>query len=413
MPFEPLNKAAEKEETQMIASKKSMMMGGNNDAIRALVAEAKEYEEKEEEEGMKPWANCEPPMTKDDKDQIFKEEKENHEERQKQYQCSWHKKVSEQGHAPGVYDGDRVTMHYVGHLRTLDGPVFDSTRERGVPVIINADRGSLAPGLDKGILTCNEGEKCVFTIQPEGGYGNAGYVDSKGVRTVPGDCVLVFEVEIIKVIEQYELWNLDYDTKMSHAAEYRERGNTLFRNKYYKMADEEYEHAMRYLLFHPHPTDEQQPFIREGLTAVQLNVMATKLRIGEEEEALLNGEKVLEIVPNHAKALYRMGQAHVALGNYKKAEAYLNKAMKAAGDDDEAVKSCELELDRLEKRQETHKAKQKKAYTRMVQPKASEVAKVDPPRLLRIVNAITWPYRILFSLAVAAIGVVIMAEREQ
>eukprot|EP00966_Prymnesium_polylepis_P043461 1008222-Prymnesium_polylepis.1 len=217
MPFEPLNKAAEKEETQMIASKKSMMMGGNNDAIRALVAEAKEYEEKEEEEGMKPWANCEPPMTKDDKDQIFKEEKENHEERQKQYQCSWHKKVSEQGHAPGVYDGDRVTMHYVGHLRTLDGPVFDSTRERGVPVIINADRGSLAPGLDKGILTCNEGEKCVFTIQPEGGYGNAGYVDSKGVRTVPGDCVLVFEVEIIKVIEQYELWNLDYDTKMRRA----------------------------------------------------------------------------------------------------------------------------------------------------------------------------------------------------
>lgn len=77
-----------------------------------------------------------------------------------------------------------------------------------------------------------------------------------------------------------------------YASEYRERGNTLFRNQYYDTADGEYELAMRYLLFNAHPNDEELPIITEGLVAVQLNLAASKLRIGREKDCISQAQKV-------------------------------------------------------------------------------------------------------------------------
>ncbi|KAL1508215.1 hypothetical protein AB1Y20_004332 [Prymnesium parvum] len=309
---------------------------------------------------------------KEDED-IFKHEREAHEKLEKEVAASWEKRVRSPGSGRQVAAGNRVTLHIVGHLHSEGGVVFESTRQRGVPVILIARRGSLVPGLDVGLLSCCEGEQAVFTVQPSGGYGNRGYVDANAVRKVPGDCVLVFEVEIVKVEEELELWNLDYETKMRYAAEYRERGNTLFRNKYYDVADEEYEQAMRYLIFNTHPTEAELPHVSEGLIAVQLNLTATKLRTGREKEAIAQAKKVLELMPNHPKALYRIGQAHVQLGNYREAERYLGKAITASEGDAEAVQACQREIERLSQRQERHKRQQKKAYSKMIQPKHSKL----------------------------------------
>jgi NADH:ubiquinone oxidoreductase subunit len=48
-----------------------------------------------------------------------------------------------------------------------------------------------------------------------------------------------------------------FETKMRYAKEHRERGNTLFKNGYFQSANDEYEQGMRYLLFNPHPTEEE------------------------------------------------------------------------------------------------------------------------------------------------------------
>jgi len=262
-----------------------------------------------------------------------------------------------------------VTMHIVGHFRTIKGDIYESTRERGVPQILQADRGSLVPGLDKALLTCREGDVCNVVVKAAGGYGNKGKVDANGVRTVPGDCTLVFELEIVKVQPEQELWVMSFKEKMRRAAEYRERGNVLFRNKYYDYADEEYNSAMRYLLFNTHPTEDELPFVTEGLVATQLNLCASKLRMGREKEAIKQAQDVMKMAENHPKALYRIGQANVQLGNYVEAERYLNKAITASVGDADAIKSCEKELERLARTRERHKRNRKKAFAKMIQPK--------------------------------------------
>lgn len=129
----------------------------------------------------------------------------------------------------------------------------------------------------------------------------------------------------------------------SYAEHHRERGNTLFRNKFYQQADQEYQLALNFLNFQPQ-NDEQQPFVRVKeqlplLTTMRLNLMATKLKTGSEDEAIELGTEVLEMEPNHPKVLYRLGQAHTSLGNYEKAKVFFTQAVKASAGDKEAVKA--------------------------------------------------------------------------
>ena len=96
-------------------------------------------------------------------------------------------------------------MHVIGYLHKEGGKVYEDTRQLGVPMIIIAYRGSLVPGLDLALLNAPAGERAIYTIKPVGGYGNRGKVDANALRTVPGDCTLVFDVEVLNVADEVEV----------------------------------------------------------------------------------------------------------------------------------------------------------------------------------------------------------------
>ena len=227
MAFEPLNAAAEEEERAKDAAalERVSKPGKTMDMIKS----------EDDDDGQAPPANKKKePMTNEERDALFKHERDAAEKAEKDANESWTKAVLTHGEGREVKGGDRVIVHIVSHLTNVKGHVYESSRARGVPLIIIAERGSLVPGLEKALLTMKQGDVANVIVKPSGGYGNRGYVDANGVRTVPGDCTLAFEVEVVSVEEELELWNMDFTTKMRYAAEYRERGNTLFRNKYYK-----------------------------------------------------------------------------------------------------------------------------------------------------------------------------------
>ncbi|MCR5761090.1 MAG: peptidylprolyl isomerase [Sphaerochaetaceae bacterium] len=84
--------------------------------------------------------------------------------------------------------GQSVTVHYTGSL--LDGRVFDSSVNRGVPAKFKI--GEVIEGWNEALQTMSKGEKRTLIIPPELGYGVHGY---PGI--IPPNSFLIFDVELI------------------------------------------------------------------------------------------------------------------------------------------------------------------------------------------------------------------------
>ena len=91
------------------------------------------------------------------------------------------------GATPGP--ADTVSAHYHGTFE--DGRVFDSSVERGEPIALPVN-GVIA-GWQEALQMMKEGDKWRLVVPPELGYGVA------DVGPIPGNSILVFEVELIKV----------------------------------------------------------------------------------------------------------------------------------------------------------------------------------------------------------------------
>ena len=70
------------------------------------------------------------------------------------------------------WTGDKVFVHYVGTL--TDGSKFDSSRDRGDRFSFNLGKSEVIKGWDQGVATMKIGEKSMFTIKSDYGYGSAG-----------------------------------------------------------------------------------------------------------------------------------------------------------------------------------------------------------------------------------------------
>jgi peptidylprolyl isomerase len=86
--------------------------------------------------------------------------------------------------------GSVVTAHYAGWL--VDGKMFDSSFERGVPVKFTLGRGGVIPGWSEVVLQMKPGEKRKIGLLPHLAYGS----QSKG-KYIPADSTLVFDIELL------------------------------------------------------------------------------------------------------------------------------------------------------------------------------------------------------------------------
>jgi FKBP-type peptidyl-prolyl cis-trans isomerase len=90
--------------------------------------------------------------------------------------------------------GDTVTVNYEG--RFLNGKFFDSTVKRGQPFqFVYGTEWQVIEGLEEAIGMMREGEKSLFIVPSELGFGTSGSSN----QTIPPFTSLIFEVEILKV----------------------------------------------------------------------------------------------------------------------------------------------------------------------------------------------------------------------
>lgn len=87
--------------------------------------------------------------------------------------------------------GDQVSVHYTGTFE--DGTKFDSSIDRGEPIIFPIGVGQVVKGWDEGIMTMKVGGKRKLVIPPNLGYG----AQARG--QIPPNSTMYFDVELLDV----------------------------------------------------------------------------------------------------------------------------------------------------------------------------------------------------------------------
>ena len=100
--------------------------------------------------------------------------------------------------APAIA-GDEVSVHYTGWLFDQNAPdkrgqKFDSSRDRGEPLVFRLGTGRVIRGWDDGIAGMQRGGKRELQIPSGLGYGARG-----AGKVIPPGASLVFEVELLDI----------------------------------------------------------------------------------------------------------------------------------------------------------------------------------------------------------------------
>ena len=99
-------------------------------------------------------------------------------------------KVIKEGNGVKPTANDQVTVHYTGRL--IDGTVFDSSVERGMPATFGVTQ--VIPGWVEALQMMREGDEWQLYIPSELAYGPNG---AGGI--IGPDATLIFDVQLIKV----------------------------------------------------------------------------------------------------------------------------------------------------------------------------------------------------------------------
>jgi len=100
--------------------------------------------------------------------------------------------IIQEGEGVSPYASQFVSVDYTGYL--ADGTIFDSSIDRGEPIVFPVGVGKVIPGWDEGIMLLNIGAKARLIIPSDLGYGEQG---AAGI--IPPNATLVFDVELLEI----------------------------------------------------------------------------------------------------------------------------------------------------------------------------------------------------------------------
>ncbi|KAK6924086.1 Cyclophilin-type peptidyl-prolyl cis-trans isomerase domain [Dillenia turbinata] len=172
--------------------------------------------------------------------------------------------------------------------------------------------------------------------------------------------------------DSYSDWPSDLDEKhddlswwMTAVDSIKNFGNGHFKKQDYKMALRKYQKALRYLdeCWEKEEIDEEISLcLRKKKSQIFTNSSACKLKLGDLEGALVDTDLAMRDEDN-AKALFRQGQAHMALNDIDAAVESFKKAL-ALEPNDGGIKR---ELTAAKKKIVDRRNQEKKAYSKLFQ----------------------------------------------
>uniref|UniRef100_A0A5B7BM10 peptidylprolyl isomerase n=1 Tax=Davidia involucrata TaxID=16924 RepID=A0A5B7BM10_DAVIN len=173
--------------------------------------------------------------------------------------------------------------------------------------------------------------------------------------------------------DTYPDWPVDLDVKpdeiswwMSAVDSIKAFGNEQYKKQDYKMALRKYRKALRYLdvCWEKEDIDEEKSSsLRKTKSQIFTNSSACKLKLGDLKGALWDTDFAMRDGEDNVKALFRQGQAYMALNDIDAAVESFKKALELEPNDGNIKK----ELAAAKKKIADRRDLEKKAYSRMFQ----------------------------------------------
>jgi tetratricopeptide (TPR) repeat protein len=208
-------------------------------------------------------------------------------------------------------------------------------------------------GLGAALLRMRPGERALVRVGGARAYGDAGNFSFPAVAP---NAELLYDAQLIAVeraatsAEATEVRcraDMLWEERMEAAARYRDTGNAAFRGGEAQGALDAYFAGMSFI-------DDGMmaqlmgSYLDESSAlkaALHSNAAAAALSLGRADEALAQAGAALALAPRNAKALYRKGRAHAALGQDDAARAALLRAQEV-DPQDAAIRAALRDLDR-------------------------------------------------------------------
>ena len=183
------------------------------------------------------------------------------------------KEVMTEGSGDVPASGFEITAHYTGRL--LDGSVFDSSVNRGVPFKFTLGTGGVIKGWDQGFATMKKGERAFLECGPSYAYGERG-----SPPKIPANATLRFEVELLgfgpKKKEAFEMTSLE---KIAAGEIAKATGNRALTSGDLDGAIEEYEEGWTLVEWETPEVGDAGAPLRALKTALRSNAAMAYLKL--------------------------------------------------------------------------------------------------------------------------------------
>ncbi|XP_050409166.1 peptidyl-prolyl cis-trans isomerase FKBP4 isoform X1 [Patella vulgata] len=215
-------------------------------------------------------------------------------------------------------DGSSVNVHYVGKY---DGIRFD---ERDVQFEVGeASEQNVIEAIEIAVTKMKRGEKCHLTVGPQYAYGSTGSEDFK----IPPNATLEYDVYLSNFEKAKEPFEMDVPEKLDQSELVKSKGTNHVKAGEYQRAIKCYNKVISYLE-HETSLEEDEQKKRDALMlAAHLNLALCHLKLEENNSAVEQCDKALEMDSNNTKAFFRRGQAQLNKNEYENAKKDFEKVI--------------------------------------------------------------------------------------
>ena len=253
--------------------------------------------------------------------------------------------------------GYLVTAHYTGSLNEDGSGKFDSSVDRGKPFEFTIGQGQVIRGWDEGFASMKVGEKAVFQIRSDYGYGASG-----SPPKIPPNATLYFDVELLGFEEKKkEKWEMTPEERLAAAQTLKQEGTDLFQAQNYAAAAVKYAQAADYAVDEGLDGNDVPESDRSLYVSCWSNAALCHVKLHDWPATKDACNKILAIdaeAATNVKAWYRRGLARTKLGLLSEAKQDLMTAYRV----DPANKDVRKALATLKELQTKAKEKEKAAF---------------------------------------------------